>query len=529
MSRVLSAALVLLVMIVFVPPASATGTQSDEVPDSRRTESSRAPWFDADPETVQRIDAGDPIGTAVEVSRVRFADETAELVVISRDDVFADSLAGTVFATRGPILLTGSEALDGRVAAEVDRVLPAGGIVYLLGGTSALSPQVELALEGYDVRRLSGASRVETSVAVAREFNAHWDPPGGRVVLARSDDWADSITASVWAAGRAPILLTPTSRPHPAVEDYLREDWSHWFVVAGGENAVNESVVDRYMVASTYDNIRVDRVAGNTRTATAAVFDTWYNGEYDNDIGGASHHVVINGFASDGWVYGLPAAALTTGALRGRNTSLMLVDTNRIDAPVAARVSPCYDLNRHILVVGPTDRVSSRVADAMKADCVGDVIAPVAGDGWLCERLGNVPQEYWNDPIITQTWEHPIDWFDTTSITGACYVPRTTLVLGGADVVDWGTSWTSLSRSTAEQVHPVDLLVDGIPVHGWAYDLPSDTHGNTWGAAALFAEGPDGRVAYIELAGERHQETGEWLRLDDEVLLDFMVDFVRMR
>jgi hypothetical protein len=120
---------------------------------------------------VSRLQGTDRISTAVAVSRAGFGDGAAGAVVLSRSDQHADALAGTALAVsrRAPLLITPTAALDGRVLAEVRRVLPRGGVVHLLGGERALSPAVAGALqrEGWTVVRTGGADRYATAVAVS--------------------------------------------------------------------------------------------------------------------------------------------------------------------------------------------------------------------------------------------------------------------------------------------------------------------------------------------------------------------------
>lgn len=139
--------------------------------------------FDEDPATTERIAQTDPTAAAVDVSRARFADADsgggdgpqARFAVLSRDDDFADSLAGAPLSAGGPLLLTNRAALSEITELEIDRVLPAGGLVYLLGGTVAIEQAVEDRLVdlGYQVVRREGPSRVETSIQVAAEVESY--------------------------------------------------------------------------------------------------------------------------------------------------------------------------------------------------------------------------------------------------------------------------------------------------------------------------------------------------------------------
>jgi len=143
-----------------------------------------------------RLGGSDRIATAMAISQYDFSQGgSARAVVLGRDDLFADDLAGSPFASSvgGPLLLTDPSYLDPRTAAEIARVLPAGGTVYLLGQTSALSGAVESSLTaaGYRVVRVGGPDRYSTAADVALAdgspaaiFEADGTQPGGAVSAA---------------------------------------------------------------------------------------------------------------------------------------------------------------------------------------------------------------------------------------------------------------------------------------------------------------------------------------------------------
>ena len=76
----------------------------------------------------------------------------------------------------GPLLVTPgasiSANLDPGVSAEIQRVLPAGGTVYILGGDLALSPDIDTALQalGYLTQRIAGADEYATAVDIAEQL-----------------------------------------------------------------------------------------------------------------------------------------------------------------------------------------------------------------------------------------------------------------------------------------------------------------------------------------------------------------------
>lgn len=142
-------------------------------------------------------------------------------MVLARADVPFDALAGSPLAERrnAPMLRTGTAALHPATTAEIARVLPDGGTVYLLGGPAALDASVATRLDdaGYDVQRRFGPSRIETALAVAEEIG---EPDA--VLVATSEQFPDALAAGAAAASaNGLVLLTPPGTPHPAVAAYL--------------------------------------------------------------------------------------------------------------------------------------------------------------------------------------------------------------------------------------------------------------------------------------------------------------------
>jgi glycosidase len=171
-------------------------------------------------DTVQRLTGLTRVETAIAISQDSFDDADAGAVVLARSDRYPDALTGTPLAgqVEGPLLLTPSSALLEPVAAEIQRVLAPGGTVWLLGGSGALAPDVASSLEalGYEVERLQGPTRVETSIAVAEQLDAD------TLLVATGNDFPDALAAGAAAVhvGGA-ILITAEDRAHPAVTAHL--------------------------------------------------------------------------------------------------------------------------------------------------------------------------------------------------------------------------------------------------------------------------------------------------------------------
>jgi putative cell wall-binding protein len=170
-----------------------------------------------------RLWGNDRIATANAVSANSFPTAgSASAVVLTRSDVFADALAGGPLAVLkgGPLLLTGSTALDPTTETELKRVLAAGGTVYLLGGDAALAPVIAARLTalGFNPVRYGGGNRFETATIIASQGLSN----PATVLLASGLDFPDALAGGAAAAkAGAAILLTEGSGPAPETTTYL--------------------------------------------------------------------------------------------------------------------------------------------------------------------------------------------------------------------------------------------------------------------------------------------------------------------
>ncbi len=172
---------------------------------------------------VNRLAGATRDSTAVAVSRAAFpVAGTASAVVLARNDVFADALAGGPLAAaeHGPLLLTSPTTLDPVTQAEMSRVLPHGGTVYVLGGTGAIAPSVVAAVQnlGYKVLRVAGSTRFATAVAIAQTMGSPTT-----IFEATGLNFPDALSAvPATVAAKGAILLTNGSNQAPATASYLR-------------------------------------------------------------------------------------------------------------------------------------------------------------------------------------------------------------------------------------------------------------------------------------------------------------------
>jgi putative cell wall-binding protein len=206
---------------------------------------------------VTRIAGATRTATAVAASQDEFTTAgSAKAVVIARDDTYPDALAGGPLAAKkgGPLLLTAPTSLDPAVQAELIRVLPKGGTVYILGGTSAISTGVETAITslGFTVSRISGTDRFGTAVAIA---DAMGDPT--TVFEATGLNYPDAlagVSAAIKTGGA--ILLTNGTTQSPETAAYLAAHTGGTHYALGGPAAAADGSAtplvgsDRYGTAA---------------------------------------------------------------------------------------------------------------------------------------------------------------------------------------------------------------------------------------------------------------------------------------
>lgn len=194
---------------------------------------------------LEELYGADRYGTAIEVSKAMYpAADSAGSVVVCTGTNYPDAIvAGPLaYQEQGPILLSGANALSAATLAEIERILPQGGSVYIVGGPSAVPASAEAALRsrGYSVERVGGADRYETSALVARELVA----PDG-FFIATGGSFTDALCASAPAAMLGiPVLLTYGWYLPDSVSSYLSTEGPFDIAyIAGGEQAVGSSVV----------------------------------------------------------------------------------------------------------------------------------------------------------------------------------------------------------------------------------------------------------------------------------------------
>ncbi|MEE0248503.1 cell wall-binding repeat-containing protein [Peptacetobacter hiranonis] len=168
------------------------------------------------------------------------------------DGLSASSLAGK---EKAPILLVKQNTIPKET---LTRALKAKKI-YIIGGTAAISKDVEKQLAGKEIVRVDGKNRVETSEKVAK-LVGNYDEA---FIVNGNTGEADAISvSSVAAKNQAPILLT-----NGKTSTHSKKTGVEYYVV-GGDAVVSDSLVSKF---------DAERISGSDRYETnRAVIKEFY-------------------------------------------------------------------------------------------------------------------------------------------------------------------------------------------------------------------------------------------------------------
>jgi putative cell wall-binding protein len=295
------------------------------------------------PATPVRLSGADRFGTAIAASLVEFPTAlSASAVVLARSDDYPDALVGTALATarNAPLLFANGGALTAATVTEIQRVLPAGGTVYLLGGLAAVPASVATTLTGlgFVVVRYGGADRFATSLLVA---DALGDP--STVLLATGINFPDALAAGPAAAHVAGVvLLTDGTVLTAAVRAYLTGHPGKVYAIGGpavtaDPAATPLSGADRYGTAAAVA-AALFTAPNNVGVASGTQFpDALSGGAFQGHFGGP---IVL----TDPGVLPAPTSAYLTSADTTIVTTSIFGGTAALSTAVQTSISTALGL-----------------------------------------------------------------------------------------------------------------------------------------------------------------------------------------
>ncbi|GAE35805.1 cell wall-binding repeat-containing protein [Halalkalibacter akibai] len=203
----------------------------------------------------------------------------SDSVVLGRGDVPIDALTGSVLAKKhnSPLLLTRSNQLPPEVAEEIQRLKPKR--IFLAGGEVAISNTVKSQLEkqGYQVTRISGSNRFDTSVQMANQIKH----PTEIILTTGNDLSSDPLSIAPYAGMKQiPILLSGPERLPQSVVNYIRTNNIKKVTVIGGVNAINETALTELKGLGV---TTVERVHGQDRYQTSIAIANRFSSSFTSN------------------------------------------------------------------------------------------------------------------------------------------------------------------------------------------------------------------------------------------------------
>jgi putative cell wall-binding protein len=193
-------------------------------------------------DTMQLIDTSAP-ATSVGV----FAGKATAVSAQGLDFADALSASGVAYKDHIPVILTDPNTLIAQ-AQQTLQTLNIGQVL-IMGGTAAISPTVEQAINAMGIatlHRFSGVDRTDTAQQFSQYAVANLGFSNSEVVLTRGDEFPDALAGGVYAGDPKPLLLTEDPNTLGTyTANYLSQFSSqiNRITVLGGESAEADATV----------------------------------------------------------------------------------------------------------------------------------------------------------------------------------------------------------------------------------------------------------------------------------------------
>lgn len=201
---------------------------------------------------ITRISGSNRVETAVMISNRTF--KKSEYVFLANGYNYVDALAASSLAAKlkAPILLTDKNELPKSTIDEMER-LKAEKVV-LLGGSSTISSSIEKEIDklGYEVSRIGGIDRYNTSELIFEELVKHTEIFDCMITT----NEIDALASSVIRGDNVPLIIINKNAPSKFVQDLNLNK-----IVIGGELQIDKNLYTKLNASK--------RISGSNRYETA--------------------------------------------------------------------------------------------------------------------------------------------------------------------------------------------------------------------------------------------------------------------
>ena len=212
---------------------------------------------------LDRISGPSRYETAIEISK---GYSKSDIVILASGEKYTDELTGAVLANKleAPILLTTKDKILKNVIKEIERLKATKIIV--IGGNGTISVDSLKALSKYEIERIGGVDRYETSVLIGNRVrklagNKH------KAILVDGTNFPDAIAMTSMAVEQGlPILLTEPEKINKTVDKAVKDWGLEKVTIGGGKASVSENIEN-----ALKEKVKVDRISGSDRYETSVL------------------------------------------------------------------------------------------------------------------------------------------------------------------------------------------------------------------------------------------------------------------
>lgn len=216
----------------------------------------------ADSSIIRDISGSDRFSTAISISKSGWSNGSENVILVNSQAV-SDSLSVAPFSSKlkAPVLLTDRDTLKWETKEEIKRLKSKR--IVIIGGYSSVSKLIEeqLKAEGYKIERISGNTRVETSINIAKRLK-DFSKEGfhSSFVVNGIKGLADAAgVGSIAAKSSAPIIFADKNKADEIKDKVKNLGIKQTYLIGG-----------KFSLPSEFEGIseNVERISGENRQET---------------------------------------------------------------------------------------------------------------------------------------------------------------------------------------------------------------------------------------------------------------------